>query len=299
MDGPATQNRPVPLGLIFTADDFGRDEAINRAILRAHRDGVLTSASLMVAGEAFEHAVALAKSTPTLAVGLHVVTVDGPSVLGHAALPHITDAAGRFPADPYGLGVRYQFSAVARAELAREMEAQFERFAATGLPLAHADGHYHMHMHPAVFPIFLRLAETYGAAGFRLPNDDLGLALTYDASRRPIKTLWHLYYAALRQWGRAHAAASCLARTDRVYGLYQTGRLSESYLLHLLDRIPANVRVAEIYGHPSERDLGEPGGPNPGDLAALLSPHVRERVQHIGARLISYRDLVIPRGGAP
>ncbi len=290
--------RPVPLALIFTADDFGRDEAINRAVVRAHRDGVLTSASLMVAGAAFDHAVALAKATPTLAVGLHVVTVDGPSVLGHAALPHITDTTGRFPADPYGLGVRYQFSAVARAELAHEMEAQFERFAATGLPMAHADGHYHMHMHPAVFPIFLRLAETYGAPGFRLPNDDLRLALAHDASRRPLKTLWHLYYAALRRWGKARAEASPLARADRVYGLYQTGRLSESYLLYLLDRIPASVRVAEIYGHPSERDLGEPDGPNPGDLAALLSPRVRERVQQIGIRLVSYRDLVVRRGGA-
>ncbi len=299
MSGRGAQMRPVPLALIFTADDFGRDEAINRAVLSAHRDGVLTSASLMVAGAACEHAVDLARRTPTLAVGLHVVTVDGPSVLGHAALPHITDAAGRFPADPYGLGIRYQFSAVARAELAREMEAQFERFAATGLPLAHADGHYHMHMHPAVFPIFLRLAETFGAPGFRLPNDDLRLTLGYDASRRPLKTLWHLYYAALRRWGKARAAASPLAHADRVYGLYQTGHLSEPYLLYLLGRIPPHVRVAEIYGHPSERDLGEPGGPNPGDLAALLSPRVRERVQQMGARLISYRDLVVKRGGAP
>lgn len=296
MSGVAARNRPVPLALIFTADDFGRDEAINRAVLRAHRDGVLTSASLMVAGAAFDHAVALAKATPTLAVGLHAVMMDGPSVLGHAALPHITDSSGRFPADPYGLGIRYQFSATARAELTRELEAQFERFAATGLPLAHADGHYHMHMHPAVFPIFLRLAETFGASGLRLPNDDLLLALGYDPSRRMLKVLWHVYYAALRRWGRKHAAESALARADRVYGLYQTGRLSESYLLYLLERIPAHVHVAEIYGHPSEQDLGEAGGPNPGDLAALLSPRVRERIEQSGHRLISYRDLTRQRG---
>jgi len=299
MSGRAAQNRPVPLALIFTADDFGRHEAINRAVLRAHRDGVLTSASLMVAGAAFEDAVRVAREWPTLAVGLHVVVVDGPSVLGHAALPHITDASGRFPADPYGLGMRYQFSAVARAELAREMEAQFERFAATGLPLAHADGHYHMHMHPAVLPIFLRLAESFGAVGFRVPNDDLPIALEYDRSRRARNTLWHLYYAALRRWGARAAAASPLARADRVYGLYQTGRLSEPYLLHLLDRIPADVRVAEVYGHPSEAYLGEPDGPNPGDLAALTSPRVRERLDQIGARLSSYRSLRRPTGVAP
>lgn len=298
MSGFAAHDRLVPLALIFTADDFGRDEAINRAVLRAHRDGVLTSASLMVAGAAFDHAVALVRDTPTLAVGLHVVTVDGPSVLGHAALPHITDPLGRFPADPCGLGIRYQFSAVARAELARELEAQFERFALTGLPLAHADGHYHMHMHPAILPIFLHLAETFGASGFRLPNDDLRLALGYDPSRRVLKILWCIYYTALRRWGRAHVAKSLLARADRVYGLYQTGRLSESYLLHLLERIPPGVHAAEIYGHPSEQDLGEPGGPNPGDLAALLSPRVRERVEQMGARLISHRDLT-QRAGAP
>lgn len=298
MSGPAAQTRPVPLALIFTADDFGRDEAINRAVVRAHQDGALTSASLMVAGAAFDHAVALAKAAPTLAVGLHVVAVDGPSILGHAALPHITDASGHFPADPYGLGLRYQFSAKAREELARELEAQFERFAATGLRLAHADGHYHMHMHPAIFPIFLRLAEAYGASGFRLPHDDLRLALAYDPSRRPMKTLWHLYYAALRRLGKGLTTQSALAHADRVYGLYQTGHLTEPYLLYLLKRIPPAVCVAEIYGHPSERDLGEPGGPNPGDLAALQSLRVRQQIAQMGARLISYKDLT-RRGGAP
>ena len=284
-------NRSAPLALIFTADDFGRDEAINRAARRAHQEGVLTAASLMVAEAACNQAVAMAKAAPTLAVGLHVVAIDGASVLGHKALPHITRPDGRFPADSYGLGARYFFSRVAREELARELEAQFERFAETGLSLAHADGHYHMHMHPMILPIFLRLAETFGARGFRLPNDDLRIALNYNRSRLALNLLWGFYYAALLRWGRKIVAASPLARTDRVYGLFQTGRMTEDALLHLVKNIPPEVRTAEIYCHPSERDLGEPGGPNPGDLATLLSPRVREALDAMGARRVSYRDL--------
>ncbi|HXE52580.1 MAG TPA: ChbG/HpnK family deacetylase, partial [Tepidisphaeraceae bacterium] len=77
----------MPADLIINADDFGRSASINRAIIRAHREGVLNSASLMVAGEAFEEAVELACQNPDLRIGLHVVAMDGPAVLPHALIP--------------------------------------------------------------------------------------------------------------------------------------------------------------------------------------------------------------------
>src|SRR6266511_432980 len=124
--------------LIMTADDFGASAAVNAAVLRAHREGVLTSASLMVTGDAAGEAVALARATPSLAIGLHVALADA-----RPALP------------------------------AREVQTQFERFAATGLALAHVDGHHHLHLHPAVFPLVARLASRFGAQGIRLPWEGL------------------------------------------------------------------------------------------------------------------------------
>jgi hopanoid biosynthesis associated protein HpnK len=159
------------LRLIFNGDDFGRALSINAAIIRAHRQGVLTSASLMVTGDAVEDAVARARAHPTLAVGLHVVALGGRSALPPAELPHLVDLQGRLPGNPFLAGVSYFFNRTVRAELRREIEAQFECFLATGLPLAHVDGHYLMHLHPTVFSLLVPLAERYGGQG------DLGLAL--------------------------------------------------------------------------------------------------------------------------
>jgi hypothetical protein len=80
--------------LIINGDDFGISSATNRAILRAHREGVLTSASLMVNGAAFEEAVALAKEHPTLSVGLHLVLVHGKSTLPQAEIPDLVNEQG-------------------------------------------------------------------------------------------------------------------------------------------------------------------------------------------------------------
>ena len=86
--------------LIVTADDFGRSHEINVAVLEAHRHGILTSASLMVAGEAFAEAVEMVRDTPTLAVGLHVVLVDGRAVLPYARIPQLVNSDGCFPNTP-------------------------------------------------------------------------------------------------------------------------------------------------------------------------------------------------------
>ena len=147
--------------LILGADDFGRSTAINRAVEQACKAGMITSASLMVAGDAFEEAVDMARQMPSLAVGLHVVLVDGRAVLPPAAIPHLVDGERRFPRDPFRAGLGYALlSRRGREELDRELAAQFERFASTGLPLSHVDGHCHLHVHPTVFRRLLPLAKT-------------------------------------------------------------------------------------------------------------------------------------------
>ncbi|MGH9842971.1 MAG: ChbG/HpnK family deacetylase, partial [Blastocatellia bacterium] len=141
-NAPHTTNR-IPL--IINGDDFGYSDAVNRAIIQAHREGVLTSASLMVNEHAARQAVELARANPNLAVGLHLVLVLGRAALPHSELPAITDVKGRFTDSSFRAGVQYYFSAAARREVRREMRAQFVRFAATELELSHVDGHTHLH----------------------------------------------------------------------------------------------------------------------------------------------------------
>src|SRR6266446_4942810 len=122
--------------LIVNADDFGRSRGINAAVIRAHREGVLTTASLMVNEAACDEAVALARENPRLGVGLHLTLVCGRSALS--------------------------------AQLETEMAAQFEKFAATALPLDHVNGHLHFHMHPVVFGILMRNADRWRIRRARL-----------------------------------------------------------------------------------------------------------------------------------
>jgi hopanoid biosynthesis associated protein HpnK len=280
--------------IILNADDFGRTPAINAAVVQAHQQGVLTATSLMAGAEAAEEAVALARTLPELAVGLHLVVVGGKAALSHRQAPHIVDEQGRFSNDPFGAGLRYAFSRTARQELACEMEAQFERFMATGLPLSHVDGHMHMHMHPTVLKLLVPLAVQYGAQGIRVPRDDLRLGLRYDRRHAGTKILWATAFGLLARAQMRFIRSHPLAVTDRVYGLMQTGQMSEEYVIWLLHRI--NVPTAEIYLHPSTVPLDEPLGPNPGDLAALISPAVRKAIAERGIRLVTYPALAHNQG---
>jgi hopanoid biosynthesis associated protein HpnK len=276
--------------IILNADDFGASASINTAIIQAHRQGVLTSASLMVTGPSAAEAVELARRAPALAVGLHLVVAGGKSALPPDRIPHIVNREGFFPDDPLRAGLRYYFGRAAQAELAAELEAQFERFAATGLDLSHVDGHLHMHLHPTVLRLVLPLAERYGARGLRLPRDEFWISIAHDRQRAAVKAVWAVVFGLLARYCMGQLDAHPLAVAHRVYGLMQTGRMNERYVLDLLRRLP--VPTAELYFHPSTHTEDGASGPNPSDLATLLSPAVRSVIQERGLCLTTYPALV-------
>ena len=275
--------------VLINADDFGRSTAINAAVMRAHREGVLTSASLMVTGDAWEEGVALAGATPTLAIGLHLVVGQGRAVLPFKEIPHLVDVNGRFHDNPLRTGLLYWFNCAAQAELARELAAQFERFIATGLPLSHVDGHLHLHVHPTVFNLMLPLAERYGAWGLRLPRDDLSQALRYDRRQAITRIAWSVALGWVCRWCQSRLSDRNLVVPRRVYGVMQSGQMREAYVLNVLRHLQAPT--AELYFHPSTLAQREALGPNPGDLETLLSPAVRQVIVERGLRLVTYSTL--------
>src|SRR4029077_8257164 len=143
--------------VIFSADDFGMTPAVNEAIERAHRDGILDQASLMVAGAAAEDAVRRARAMPSLQVGLHLVVIEGPAISPPTEIPDLVNADGEFASDQLRLGFRDFFRPAVRRQLAHEIRAQFAAFSATGLTLAHANAHKHMHLHPTVGRLMLEI----------------------------------------------------------------------------------------------------------------------------------------------
>ncbi|MBP6821350.1 MAG: hopanoid biosynthesis-associated protein HpnK [Acidobacteria bacterium] len=284
------QTRPIPL--IINGDDFGYSEAVNRAIVQAHRKGVLTSASLMVNERAAAEAVELAKANPGLAVGLHLVLVLGRAALPHAEIPHITNASGRFTDSSFQAGINYYFSAAARRELRREMRTQFERFAATGMRFSHVDGHTHLHQHPVVFKELIRLCEEFNVRRVRVVKGEMRLSLSLDRKHLPIKLVWGTVFNLLGRWCERRLEGRGFVQPQRVYGLLQSGDMNERYLLGLLERMqPAS---SEIYAHPLALDADEaakrenPGGAR--ELQALTSERIRQAIETAGFRLATYES---------
>jgi hopanoid biosynthesis associated protein HpnK len=235
--------------LIVNADDFGASEEVNEAVIRAFQEGVLTSCSLMVTGEAFNQAVRLAKENPRLAVGIHLVTVKGRAVLPKSVIPSLVDAQGRFSDDPVASGLRYFFSRSARRQLKQELAAQFDRFKATGLRFSHIDGHLHMHIHPLVFDLAVRLGEQHGVRRMRVPEDDLALARRFHRDA-PIGNRVHHWLFSLRVRAMKHRLKQKnFIFTERVYGHFQSGRMNVEYFHCALQHLQA--RTNEIYFHPA------------------------------------------------
>lgn len=268
--------------LIVNADDFGRSHSRNQAIIQAHRQGILTSASLMVGGQAFEEAVALARANPRLGVGLHVTLVCGNAVLPHDRIPGLADARGLFNDNAVRAGLDFFFRRPILPQLQAEIAAQFERFAQTGLPLDHVNGHLNIHLHPAVFKVLMAHAGASGFKNFRLTRDWFWMNARMTSGQWLYRTSHALIFTLLSRYARPVLRRANISHTRAVFGLLQNARVTEEYLLGLLPRLPAGD--FELYSHPCLEEAPE-------ELAALISPKVMDQMRTLGIQVIRYQDL--------
>lgn len=279
--------------LVVNGDDFGFSHGVNRAIITAHREGILSGASLMVTGAAVDEAVELARQNPSLAVGLHLVTVCGRSALAAERVPHLSDTSGRFSDNPVRAGLTYQFNRAARQELVLEIRAQLELFRATGLTLSHVDGHLHMHSHPVVMRILVDLAEEFNIRRIRLPREDLLTELGIDKSRPFSKLAWWFIFSCLARYEGRMLRNAGIGFADRVYGLLSSGEVTEQYLMELIPRMQGNL--IEFYCHPSLDLEGEalngPAGSGRRELEALVSEAVRDSLALNRLQVINFNGV--------
>jgi hopanoid biosynthesis associated protein HpnK len=292
--------------LIVNGDDFGLSPQVNAGILHAHRHGILTATSLMVTAPAWEAAVALAKATPSLGVGLHLTLVQGRAALAPHLLPAVTDPFGNFPHNPTRAGLCYFFSRRAREQVRAECRAQIEKFLATGLPLTRLDGHLNLHLHPAVLDILIALAREYGIRAMRLTREDLTVSLALDA-RHSLRKRWEsVIFTGLSRVAEKKLRANGIAFPDALFGLHQSGDLNERYVLSLLPRLREGV--TELYCHPAflpcrEVHYWTPTYRREVELAALTSPAVQAAVTNLQIKLVSslacYSDGDQQRGTKP
>ncbi len=257
--------------LIVTADDFGAAVQVNEAVERAHRDGILSAASLMVAGAAANDAVQRAKAMPGLRVGLHLVLVEGKPILPARAVPSLVDASGNFRSDMARAGAAMFFLPKVRAQLAAEIEAQFAAFAATGLRLDHVNAHKHFHLHPTIAALIVKAAKTHGVKGARVPLEPQAVLGKVEPHKSSGVTMLTAPFArALRiRFRRAGIAAP-----DAVFGLAWSGAMTIGRLAGLIEHLPDGL--SEIYMHPATRPYpgSAPGYQYAAELAALTDPQM-------------------------
>jgi hopanoid biosynthesis associated protein HpnK len=268
--------------LIVNADDFGLSSSVNAAVIRAHREGILTSASLMVNEPGFEEAVTLARENPLLGIGLHLTFLFGHSALSPEEIPGLVNRKGEFSNSPAGAGFRYFFQRSLREQLRAEIHAQFERFRATRLPLDHVNGHLHLHLHPTIFSILMEDVEKLGIERVRLTVDPFW----FNARLASGHWIYRAFHAAvhhiLSSRARPMLKRCGIRHTQAVFGLLQNARVNEDYVTRLLPRLPPGD--SELYSHPSLDEFKH-------EFEALLSPRARRQIEDFGIQLIRYQDL--------
>jgi chitin disaccharide deacetylase len=288
--------------LIINADDFGLTTGINRAILKAHCDGVVSSATLMANAPAFDDAIHMTKTTPRLSVGCHIVLVDGSPLSDASRITSLTQSAHssrpRF-SDRLGMFFAAALSGrIAPAQVELEVAAQIAKLQSVGLAVTHIDTHKHTHMIPMVWRSVLRAAKACGVPALRNPFSPPHFLDLRLLKRRP--QLWQRYLQVsllrgLNRRFRQDVRDATLFTPDGSFGLVETGHLDQELFLAALENIPEGTW--EFVCHPGYCDAELDAiktrlrDSRTRELEVLTSLSARETLSRKGIALISYRDL--------
>ena len=278
--------------LIVTADDFGLAVPVNEAVEQAHLHGILSTASLMVAAPQTQDALERARRLPNLRVGLHVVLVNGSPALPPGQVPDLVDARGRFASDLFVAGVRYFFKPGVRAQLAAEIREQFRLFAATGLKLDHVNAQNHMHVHPTIFSMLLRIGKDFGLRAVRIPYEPFAPAWRATHTHFGARLTQSVFLAPWLGLMKTRARAAGLVANDYVFGMIDSGGMTAERVTRYIDALPSGV--SEIYSHPATEawpQADPPGADYRGEFAALIDPAVSERLRRSDVRPVTFSDL--------
>jgi chitin disaccharide deacetylase len=294
--------------LIVSADDFGLTERINQAILIAHREGVVTSASLMVNGQAMESAASIAKQHASLDVGLHLNLTEGQSVSSPDAIPSLANQAGFLYDHPFKLWVALRRGDVRPSDVEVESRAQLQKALDSGVEITHVDGHKHVHAVPLVLDFIRRIAPAYGVKAVRSTIERTPCLVSF------VRRNGAARYQVIKQYlsGLAVSNAFWMTRRRRglnglvtpswFYGVTQTGFLDADAFADIIRDLPPGV--SEVMCHPGYVDADLERTPTrllsqrERELKVVTRAEARELIAHENVELIGYRDLVRDHGSS-
>lgn len=278
--------------LIVNADDFGLHSDINKGIIKGHKEGFITSTSLMCSAPAFAEAVELAKSCPRLGVGVHLTLVGGVQpALPKEQVPSLVDSQGLFPDNYVSFAKRYYIGAVVKLELEKELRAQIERALESGLRITHIDSHQHTHVLPGVSSMVQKLCLEYNLKKVRIPAEQIGFTGGFEAGLgRKIGRAGLSFCAQLalvQGYGK-------LQHPHHFFGMLAGGNLNAVRVANILKSLPEGV--SEIMTHPGlhAAALAElfPWHYHwEEELAAYLDPANKQLLEAEHIELINFGDL--------
>jgi len=286
--------------LIVNGDDLGLTRGVNAGILRAFKEGVLTSTTLMANGDAFDGAVELALANPRLGVGCHLAVVGGRPVSPPRSIPTLVDGDGMLPATFSHLMIK-TYGALRDEDVEREFRAQIERVIASGITPTHLDTHKHSHTLPRIMKVLARLAQDFAIRCVREPFESILAVNTIGPSARTKRRLY------LKQYALSAAVAVHAVRFRRIAREYRlrtpehfrgvrlTGMLDSEAVCGLIETLPEGT--TELMCHPGmcdpelermptrlkrEREI---------EVDTLTDPTVRRCIDERNVGLISYREI--------
>jgi chitin disaccharide deacetylase len=284
--------------LIVNADDLGWTEGINRGIADAHRRGLVTSASLLANGLAFDSGLAVSRNQPNLGVGVHLNLSDGPPTAAACSVPGLLNKSGNLEGGPESLLLRIAARNLPLGEVEREWDAQIAKVIGVGISPTHLDGHKHVHMLPGLFQLALRLARKHGIGAIRISHEESRLRSVLSSGGK-LKTSVVLKQGIqarglkiLARDARDMAERAGISSTDYFCGIAQTGELTREGVERLLETLPEGT--TELMCHPGyvDDDLRQTRtrlqGSRQSELEILTDTSVRKIVAMRGIHLINY-----------
>jgi len=278
--------------IIINADDFGLSDGVNKAVVQAHTDGVLTSATIMANMSAAEEAVKMARKLPTLGVGVHLNLTEGRPLSKEADVQTLLDAGGKFACSPTKLALFSLAGPKRRSAIRTELAAQIQSVVDKGLKPTHLDSHKHIHSFPAIFSIVCELARRFGIPAIRWPFEPKEL------SRMP----WPLPgQGGKKRAGLIRTMAkinyvqnSAFLKNDALLGVAHTGRIDVSFFraVALYNSAP----TAEVMTHPGFADGLDAEKTRlvrqrKVELQALCSEKTKQYFKDAGIKLVHYGQL--------
>jgi hopanoid biosynthesis associated protein HpnK len=278
--------------LIVNADDFGLTIPITDGVIDAFERGILTSASLVATGVAFDRAARYAAAHPDLDSGVHLMIVQGVPVLPPEQVASLVQPDGRFLPGYGEFMARYLSGGVRDDEVEAEWSAQIARLRGAGVRMTHLDSIQHLHLVPGLFRIALRIARANGILAMRFPRVPTVLRRAEKGTVR--RSLEFLPLRLMEQSNLPYLNSSGIRTPDRFFGFHSSGHLDQKALRSVLFGVPQGT--SELVCHPGR---GEPeGSPIAGwdyewreELEALTSPESRRIIESQGIELTTFSEM--------